>query len=218
MSNAKNEVSIASSVESSQHAYEYGKAHMASASAVAFQAEAFATAGIKADWIPVDSFVEGNVVHVAVFAEVARGYADGDERLGEMLKMTKTERAKLKGDEKDILEKARRTVRRLVMSYLTQVVYVLRGNAPQGVDSTGGGKKDRTTWEMEQRVMGGLMAIHNALSGTDKVPATQFWLDLRKLLDPAIDKLASQHGKAKAIKEGFDTKYLGSFSVKKKKK
>ena len=216
MKNVKNEVSIAATIESSGYAYEYGKAHMASASAIAFQAEAFATAGIKADWVPADKYQEGNVVHLATFNEVARGYADGDERLGELLRMTKPERAKLEGDEKESLEKARRTVRRLTMAFLTQVVYVLRGNAPQSVDSTGG-KQERIAWSEEQRMMGGLMAMHDTLSGSDKAPATQFWLDLQKLLKPVIDELASKHAEAKAIKSGYGQKYKGAFSVSLKK-
>jgi len=211
----ENQITIAKSVATG-HAFNFGKAHRASAEAIQAQAAAFTELGIKPEWVPIDQFVEGNVVHVAVFNEVGRGYADGNARLAEILKMTKQERAKLSDDEKDVLENARRTIRRLVMAFLTQVVYVLRGNAAQGADGTGG-KGDRATWSIEERIIGGLMAMHDALSGTDKVPQTQFMCDIQKQLKPVIDELSSKHGKAKAIKTGYGQKYKGSFAISKKK-
>ena len=212
----KSEITIASSVVSGGYAFNFGKAHYASENAIAAQAAVFSELGIKPEWVPTEKYTEGNVIHVAVFEEVAKGYADGNARLTEMLKLTKPERAKLGDDEKTTLEKARRAVRRLVMVFLVQVAYVLRGNAPQGASGKGG-KGDRNKWSVEQRVMGGLMAIHDVLSGTEKEPATQFWIDLQKLIKPAIAELSSQHVEAKAITSGFGQKYAGSFSVKEKK-
>lgn len=202
---------VAGTLSKTTYAVKFGKAGKASAAAVDATAKLFKEKGYKPGWIP-DKYSDTNPVHLETFDQIATGRLT--KRQYKLAIMTKVKAKDLSEKDKTKRDTARRIVRRLVMEFFTAVKEAMGGGKAQVADTT---RNKKAEWTPQQRVMGGLLAMHDTLSGTDKVPATQFDLELQNALKPAIDLLRAKHGEAATVYNGFGQKYKGSFGVRKTK-
>jgi len=192
---------------------DFGKHQKATATDVERFGKYLLDTKIKPDWIPTDSFKDGNPIHLEVFLQVGEGFLS-PARFAKVRMTGKKELEALTENQKKQRDTDRRVVRRLTMSLLVQTVFVMRGGKPAEVNNA---KATKTEWLPDEKRMAGLLALHDSASGTDKVPQQAYEREFQQLLKPAIDFLRSKSGVADKVHTFYGQQYKGSFSIKKTK-
>lgn len=208
-----NTLTVSTAIAACDIPHDFGKHQKATADDIERFAKHLLDSKIKPEWIPTDSFKDGNPIHLEVFLQVGEGYLT-TARFAKVRMTGKKEVAELTVKQKEQRESDRRVIRRLTMSLLTQTVFVMGGGNPAGLN---GNKAPKTEWHADEKRMAALMALHDSASGTDKVPQQQYELEFQQLLKPAVDFLRSKSSAANKIHAGYGQQYKGSFSIKKTK-